>query len=110
MTPSKSSTLRKASLFYLVFVMFSYTTGGPFGLEVRMDCVGPAQAVDESNLDGLRRGNGLKSIGLAFVRAHVAAGRFRSPGTPLAALVGLQKVAREVKAAGGIAGVKRRAA
>jgi len=29
----KSSTLRKAGLFYLVFVMFSYTTGGPFGLE-----------------------------------------------------------------------------
>jgi amino acid transporter len=32
-TQPKSSALRKASLFYLVFVMFSYTTGGPFGLE-----------------------------------------------------------------------------
>ena len=28
-----NQALRKAGLFYLVFVMFSYTTGGPFGLE-----------------------------------------------------------------------------
>ena len=48
-------------------------------------------------------GNGLKSLRLAFIRAHVAAGGFPSPGTRLAALVGLQKVAREVTAAGGIA-------
>jgi len=47
---------------------------------------------------------------LAFVRAHVAAGGFRSPGTRQAALVGLQKVPCKVTAAGGIAGVKRRAA
>lgn len=40
-TPSKSSTLRKASLFYLVFVMFSYTTGGPFGLEDMVTTSGP---------------------------------------------------------------------
>ena len=32
-SPDSSSTVRKASLFYFVFVMFSYTTGGPFGLE-----------------------------------------------------------------------------
>ena len=50
-----------------------------------------------------------KSIRLAFVRAHVAAGGFRSPGTRQAALVGLQKVPCKVTAAGGIAGVKRRA-
>src|SRR5580700_5688244 len=56
------------------------------------------------------QGNELESIRLAFVRAHVAAGGFPSPGTRQAALVGLQKVAREVAAAGGIAGVKRRAA
>ena len=56
------------------------------------------------------QGNELKSIRLAFEGAHVAAGSFRSSGTPLAALVGRQKVPREVTAAGGIAGVKRRAA
>src|SRR5580692_3101516 len=40
-TSSKSSALRKASLFYLVFVMFSYTTGGPFGLEDMVTTSGP---------------------------------------------------------------------
>jgi amino acid transporter len=35
------STLRKAGLFYLVFVMFSYTTGGPFGLEDMVSTSGP---------------------------------------------------------------------
>src|SRR2546423_15529744 len=40
-TPHKSSTLRKAGLFYLVFVMFSYTTGGPFGLEDMVTTSGP---------------------------------------------------------------------
>jgi amino acid transporter len=40
-TPAKSSALRKASLFYLVFVMFSYTTGGPFGLEDMVTTSGP---------------------------------------------------------------------
>lgn len=40
-TPSKSSALRKAGLFYLVFVMFSYTTGGPFGLEDMVTTSGP---------------------------------------------------------------------
>ena len=40
-TPSKPSVLRKASFFYLVFVMFSYTTGGPFGLEDMVTTSGP---------------------------------------------------------------------
>jgi len=35
------SALRKAGLFYLVFVMFSYTTGGPFGLEDMVTTSGP---------------------------------------------------------------------
>jgi amino acid transporter len=40
-TTSKASILRKAGLFYLVFVMFSYTTGGPFGLEDMITTSGP---------------------------------------------------------------------
>jgi amino acid transporter len=32
---------RKASLFYFVFVMYSYTTGGPFGLEDTITTSGP---------------------------------------------------------------------
>jgi hypothetical protein len=40
-TTSKPSALRKASLFYLVSVMFSYTTGGPFGLEDMVTTSGP---------------------------------------------------------------------
>jgi len=40
-TSTKSSTLRKAGLFYLVFVMFSYTTGGPFGQEDMVTTSGP---------------------------------------------------------------------
>lgn len=39
------SELRKASLFYLVFVMFSYTTGGPFGLEDVVSKSGPGMAL-----------------------------------------------------------------
>jgi amino acid transporter len=38
---STTATLRKAGLFYLVFVMFSYTTGGPFGLEDMVTTSGP---------------------------------------------------------------------
>jgi len=38
---TKTPTLRKAGLFYLVFVMFSYTTGGPFGLEDMVTTSGP---------------------------------------------------------------------
>ncbi len=44
-TPAKSSTLRKAGLFYLVFVMFSYTTGGPFGLEDMVTTSGPGMTL-----------------------------------------------------------------
>ena len=40
-TQSKSPGLGKAGLFYLVFVMFSYTTGGPFGLENMVTTSGP---------------------------------------------------------------------
>jgi hypothetical protein len=44
-TQSNSSALRKASLFYLVFVMFSYTTGGPFGLEDMVTTSGPGMTL-----------------------------------------------------------------
>ncbi|MFZ0308181.1 MAG: APC family permease [Candidatus Sulfotelmatobacter sp.] len=40
-----ASALRKASLFYLVFVMFSYTTGGPFGLEDMVTTSGPGMTL-----------------------------------------------------------------
>jgi amino acid transporter len=42
---SPTSTLRKASLFYFVFVMFSYTTGGPFGLETMVITSGPGMTL-----------------------------------------------------------------
>jgi amino acid transporter len=42
---STTSTVRKASLFYLVFVMFSYTTGGPFGLEGMVSTSGPGTSL-----------------------------------------------------------------
>jgi amino acid transporter len=42
---SKPSTLHKAGLFYLVFVMFSYTTGGPFGLEDMVTTSGPGMTL-----------------------------------------------------------------
>jgi len=42
---SKSSSLHKAGLFYLVFVMFSYTTGGPFGIEDMVTTSGPGIAL-----------------------------------------------------------------
>src|ERR1700723_1855164 len=42
---SSSSALRKASLFYFVFVMFSYTTGGPFGLEAMVTTSGPGMSL-----------------------------------------------------------------
>src|SRR6266481_6661124 len=40
-----TSTVRKASLFYFVFVMFSYTTGGPFGLESMVTTSGPGMTL-----------------------------------------------------------------
>jgi amino acid transporter len=45
--PSSSTvaTVRKASLFYFVFVMFSYTTGGPFGLEGMVATSGPGMSL-----------------------------------------------------------------
>ena len=42
---STASTVRKASLFYFVFVMFSYTTGGPFGLESMISSSGPGMSL-----------------------------------------------------------------
>ncbi|MFY9844647.1 MAG: APC family permease [Terriglobales bacterium] len=42
---STTSTLRKASLFYFVFVMFSYTTGGPFGIEAMVTDSGPGMSL-----------------------------------------------------------------
>jgi amino acid transporter len=42
---STTSTVRKASLFYFVFVMFSYTTGGPFGLEAMVTTSGPGMTL-----------------------------------------------------------------
>jgi amino acid transporter len=39
-SPAKS-VLRKAGLFYFVWVMFSYCTGGPFGLEDMVTTSGP---------------------------------------------------------------------
>ena len=41
----KKSSFRKAGLFYLVFVMFSYTTGGPFGLEDMVTTSGPGMTL-----------------------------------------------------------------
>ncbi len=45
--PNSSTTavVRKASLFYFVFVMFSYTTGGPFGLESMVTTSGPGMTL-----------------------------------------------------------------
>src|SRR5438309_45958 len=42
---SPERTLRKAGLFYLVFVMFSYTTGGPFGIEDMVTTAGPGMTL-----------------------------------------------------------------
>jgi amino acid transporter len=44
-TATKPSRLHKAGLFYLVFVMFSYTTGGPFGLEDMVTTSGPGMTL-----------------------------------------------------------------
>jgi amino acid transporter len=45
--PGSSTTyaVPKASLFYFVFVMFSYTTGGPFGLEAMVTTSGPGMSL-----------------------------------------------------------------
>src|SRR2546427_6899929 len=47
-TPAASGTksaLRKAGLFYFVWVMFSYCTGGPFGLEDMITTSGPGMTL-----------------------------------------------------------------
>lgn len=44
-TSSTNSVARKATLFYFVFVMFSYTTGGPFGLEAMITTSGPGMSL-----------------------------------------------------------------
>jgi len=38
---STKSVVKRASLFYFVFVMFAYTTGGPFGMEEMVTTSGP---------------------------------------------------------------------
>jgi amino acid transporter len=38
---AKSSAIKKAGLLYFVFVMFAYTTGGPFGMEEMITTSGP---------------------------------------------------------------------
>ena len=45
MTAPATSVVRKASLFYFVFVMYSYTTGGPFGLEDQVTTSGPGMTL-----------------------------------------------------------------
>lgn len=44
-TKQAGPAIRKASLFYFVFVMYSYTTGGPFGLEVQVSTSGPGMTL-----------------------------------------------------------------
>ena len=45
MTAPAKTVIRKASLFYFVFVMYSYTTGGPFGLEEQVTTSGPGMTL-----------------------------------------------------------------
>ena len=40
------SAIKKAGLLYFVFVMFAYTTGGPFGLEEMVTTSGPGHDAD----------------------------------------------------------------
>ncbi len=42
---SAKSIVRKAGLFYFVFVMYSYTTAGPFGLEDQVTTAGPGMTL-----------------------------------------------------------------
>ena len=42
---AQSAALRKAGLFYFVWVMFSYCTGGPFGLEDMVTTSGPGMTL-----------------------------------------------------------------
>lgn len=45
MEAATKSVARKASLFYFVFVMYSYTTGGPFGFEDMISKSGPGMTL-----------------------------------------------------------------
>ena len=45
MSTTAKSALRKAGLFYFVWVMFSYCTGGPFGLEDMVTTSGPGMTL-----------------------------------------------------------------
>jgi amino acid transporter len=45
MTNAAPSQVRRAGLFYFVFVMYSYTTAGPFGLEGVVASSGPGMAL-----------------------------------------------------------------
>src|SRR5262249_33767809 len=45
MTSAVRSQVRRAGLFYFVFVMYSYTTAGPFGLEGVVAASGPGMAL-----------------------------------------------------------------
>jgi amino acid transporter len=40
-----NGAIRKATLFYFVFVMYAYTTGGPFGLEDEVTASGPGMTL-----------------------------------------------------------------
>jgi amino acid transporter len=40
-----TTALKKAGLLYFVFVMFAYTTGGPFGMEVMVTTSGPGMTL-----------------------------------------------------------------
>ena len=42
---SRARTLKKVGLFSLVFVMYSYNTAGPFGLEDQVSTAGPGMAL-----------------------------------------------------------------
>ena len=44
-TSTVKSAIRKAGLFYFVWVMFSYCTGGPFGLEDMITTSGPGMTL-----------------------------------------------------------------
>lgn len=44
-TSATKSVIRKAGLFYFVWVMFSYTTAGPFGLEDQVTTSGPGMTL-----------------------------------------------------------------
>jgi len=44
-TSTLKSTAKKAGIFSFVFVMFSYTTGGPFGLEEMVTTSGPGMTL-----------------------------------------------------------------